>query len=161
MIHVGGHFTWTWRLYTSATSRALTRARGLIPLTLALLPSAGVALEVSPACLYNIMTRVQQVMTLCGEPLDHSAEVKYQELRAALKKYINENALRDDHKIGPDYDERLAREREQSVREGFCNRPEYKEFKANLLRLLHSEQEVDAIRKRLDTPGDPWKGGCL
>jgi len=75
----------------------------------------------------------------------------------------NENALRDEHKIGPDYDETiLARAREQlHVREEFCERPEYKGFKADLLQFLHSEQEVEAIRKRLDTPGNPWKGGCI
>jgi len=80
-----------------------------------------------------------------------------------LKKYINEDALRDEHKIGSDYDETsLARAREQlRVREGFCKRPEYKAFKADLLQFLHSEQEVEAIRKRLDTPGNPWKGGCI
>jgi hypothetical protein len=86
------------------------------------------------------MTGVQQLMTLCGEPLDHSTEMKYQELSTALKKYINENALRDEHKIGSDYDERsLARAREQlRVREGFCKRPEYKVFKADLLQFLQS-----------------------
>jgi len=135
----------------------------LIPLTIAVLPSAGVAMEVSLACLFQIITGTQQLMTLCGEPLDYSTEVKYQELRAALKKYINENALMDEHKIGPDYDETsLALAREQlRVREGFCKRPEYKVFKADLFQFLKSEQEVDAIRKRLDTPGNPWKGGCF
>jgi len=120
-------------------------------------------MEVSLACLFQIITGTQQLMTLCGEPLDHSTEVKYQELRAALKKYINENALRDEHKIGPDYDETsLARAREQlRVREGFCKRPEYNVFKADLLQFLQSEQEVAAIRKRLDTPGNPWKGSCI
>ena len=120
-------------------------------------------MEISLACRFQIMTGVQQLMTLCGEPLDDSTWVKYQELRAALKRYINENALRDEHKIGPDYDERsLERAREQlRVREGFCKRPEYQIFKGNLLRFLQSDQEVDAIRKRLDTPGDPWKGDCL
>jgi len=100
-------------------------------------------------------------MALCGEPLDQPTEVKYQELRAALKKYINENALSDERKIGPDYDERRAPDREKKFREGFCNRPEYQIFKANLLRFLDNEQEAAAIRKRLDTPGDPWKGDCL
>ena len=100
----------------------------VIPLTISLLPLAGVAMEISLACRFQIMTGVQQLMTLCGEPLDDSTWVKYQELRAALKRYINENALRDEHKIGPDYDERsLERAREQlRVREGFCKRPEYK-----------------------------------
>src|SRR5215468_9804081 len=135
----------------------------LIPLTIAVLPYAGVAMEVSLACLFQIITGTQQLMTLCGEPLDHSTEVKYQELRAALKKYINEDALRDEHKIGPDYDETsLARAREQlRVREGFCKRSEYKGFKADLLQFLHSEQEVEAIRKRLDTPGNLGKGGGI
>jgi hypothetical protein len=91
----------------------------VIPLTIALLPSAGIALEGSLACLFQIMTGVGQLMTLCGEPLDRSTEVKYQELRAALKKYINENALRDDHKIGPDYDEKsLERGRDDTVSDG-------------------------------------------
>jgi hypothetical protein len=106
------------------------------------------------------MTEVHQVMPLCGEGFDHSTEVKYHELRAALKKYINENARMDAHKIGPDYDVRRAPEREQSVRDGFCNGVAYKEFKDSVLFLL-SEQELASIRKRLDTPGDPWKGGCL
>ena len=100
-------------------------------------------------------------MTLCGEPLDHSTEVKYQELRAALEKYINENARMDAHRIGPDYDERRAPEAERSVRKGFCSQPGYEFFKNNLLAVLHSEQEMAAIRKRLDTPGDPWEGDCL
>ena len=118
-------------------------------------------MEVSLACLFQIITGTQQLMTLCGEPLDYSTEVKYQELRAALKKYINENALMDEHKIGPDYDETsLALAREQlRVREGFCKRPEYKVFKADLFQFLKSEQEVDAIRNYANrlAPVEPFE----
>src|SRR5262249_44438236 len=110
-------------------------------LTIAMLSPVGVARDMSLACVYNIMTEEHQIMALCGEPLDQPTEVKYQELRAALKKYINENALSDEHRIGPDYDERRAPDREKKFREGFCNRPEYQIFKANLLRFLHNEQE--------------------
>jgi hypothetical protein len=148
-------------------SRVLRLIVVVIPLTIALPPSAAVAMEVSLACLFQVMTGVQQLMTLCGEPLDHSTEMKYQELSTALKKYINENALRDEHKIGSDYDERsLARAREQlRVREGFCKRPEYKYSRLTYCNSCKASKRWTRSANDLILPpthgkGDAFDGRC-
>jgi hypothetical protein len=81
-------------------------------------------------------------------------------MRAALKKFINDNAKLDAHRIDPEHEERMRQDAEEAVQRGFCAQRDY-EMGKNLLRQLLKAEHASAIRKRLETPVDPRAGDCL
>jgi len=109
-------------------------------------------------CIYELMTSIRESMVLCGETLDRKSEETYDELRATLKRFINENVQSNAQKITPDYDQIQSQRGREAVAKGFCRQPEYPLFKEWLQEFLRKEA---TIRKRLETPGDPTKGDCL
>src|SRR5262245_61829318 len=129
----------------------------LLSMTL-LWPSGAIGREMSLTCIYEFMTSIRESIVLCGEALDRNSEETYHKLRATLKTFINENAKLDVERIAPDYDQIQNQRWREAVAKGFCRRPEYPAWKEMLQGFLRDEA---AIRKRLETRGDPADGDCL
>jgi hypothetical protein len=98
-------------------------------------------------------------MAFCGERMDDASEATYTDLRAALKKFINENSQLEAHKIGPSYDSEVA-EVWRRERPEICKEEKYRKGK-ELLQAILAKESATQTRKRLESPGDPRKGDCL
>jgi hypothetical protein len=133
-------------------------ARFLLVSMTVLWPSGAIGQQMSLKCIYEIMTSIRESMVLCGDPLDRKSEETYHELRASLKRFINENAKYDEQRIAPDYDQIHGLSAREGVAKGFCKLPEYPIWKEWLQEFLQKEA---TIRKRLETPGSPTEGDCL
>lgn len=144
----------TWRQMIAASGASLM----MLPLVLSAEPAEGA--DLSLRCIYDVMTGTHEAMLLCGEQLDDRDQAKYMDLTEALKKYINENARSDVQKVGPNHNEKLRQHREMRVQQGFCKQPDYAWFKERLVNILRT-QEGENIRKRLESPGNPFEGGCF
>lgn len=120
-------------------------------------PPGAIAGEMSLTCAYEIMTSARETMVLCEGTLDRKIEHAYQEFRATLKRFINENA-KSDKKIAADYDRVRSLRAREEVAKGFCKLPEYLVLKGMLQELLQREA---TFRERLERSVDPTEGECL
>ncbi|MCA1378074.1 MULTISPECIES: hypothetical protein [Bradyrhizobium] len=121
-------------------------------------PSGAIGGEMSLTCVYEIMTSAREAMVLCEGTLDRKSEHTYQEFRATLKRFINENAKLDNDKIAADYDRVRSLWAREEVAKGFCELPEYLALKVMLQELLQREA---TFRERLERSVDPTAGECL
>jgi hypothetical protein len=139
-------------------------AKSLLLLPIVSWSTETAAAELSLRCLHGMLTEAHAKMHFCGDRIDDKSEANYVELRAALEKFIRDNAVDARYKYEKiedhEKDTRQSLEREAPFNAQLCKSSNDAVIRKWFLENM-STAGTAKIRKRLETPNDPDEGECL
>jgi len=114
--------------------------------------------DASLRCVYDLLVGARETLASCHYDIDAEKELRFTEVRANLKKFINKNVGAGGRKIDDEYDKDIRRGLEGSV--SHCRGMSFVAIRSWFLEAMSAEW-IAAINKRLETPSDPDEGDCL